>query len=240
MQNSHEQFQSKVARQESLRFQGQAAYSQIRAFMDGRPVQHSTVLDNFVWLIGGGYKKILISGEVPESLVNRMERPAASLEKFFSDYLQYFFRQDFDRPKLEELYVKFTNQMTAEDVKIVYAATLGEINLDPDHLERYAGNRRFANGALIFRRDEYVAFKSQEKKAAPAKPVEVSESASQANSGHDPLSIDSLEDEVDAVDNVAPATPARRKPAVDKSKAKVAAPKKERPVRKTRTPKASS
>lgn len=159
--NAFENFQNRAKVQESLRYNGQNSFSQIRSFLEGKPVKRSDLLDIFVWLIGGGYRNIRIGGRVPENLVNRSERPTISLEKFFADFLQYFFNQNFTQNKIEELYLKFTNQMTADDVEIVYKATSGEIDISPDILEQYAGDRRFANGALIFQRSVYDELKAE-------------------------------------------------------------------------------
>lgn len=244
--NAFEQFQNSAKLKEQQRFLGKKAHSQIRAFLDGKPSPASGVLDIFVWLVGGGYKHILIGGEVPEGLVNRLERPTVSLEKFFSEYLQYFFRKDYSRAMIENLYVKFTNQMEAEDVKIVYSATAGTLEVDPELLERYAGNRRFAHdGKRIFLREVYdeikaaeaAEAKSEEKQTpSPAAPTVVP-SAPTGNEGGqgitevDPLSLETEVDEDETVGPVVPAAPDDSGKAAVKPKAKVDEPKKERKVR---------
>lgn len=248
--NAFEQFQNQAALKESQRFLGFRSHSQIRAFLEGRPVAPSGVLDQFVWLIGGGYENILIGGPIPEALVNRQERPSTSLEKFFSEYLQYFFKKDYKRSLIEQLYVKFTNQMDAEDVKIVYEATSGEIDVDADQLERYAGNRRFPNGVPIFQRSVYDRLKASAavQKQEDPEPVKapaivaqtpasdpVAPPAAQTSTGpiteFDPLDLQEDEDEDDTVDPVVapPADDSGKTPR--KPKAKVDEPKKERKVR---------
>ena len=243
MQTEFEKFQLQTRQKENLRYHGQNSFSQIRSFIDGKSVPPSQVLDNFAWLIGGGYKRIRISGEVPETLVNRLERPICSLEKFFSEYLQYFFREDFDRARVEDLYLKFTNQMTAEDVKIVYAATSGQIEIDPDLLESYAGDRRFANGAYIFRRpfyDEIKAQEAEERKIREESVVRPDPNFPEKVS-NDPLEQISLDlDDDPTLDPMAsplsngqPPSPASPKKKVEKTETK-------REPRKTRVPKAKN
>nr|CAI3971275.1 hypothetical protein ORM20_00226 [Ochrobactrum phage ORM_20] len=247
-QNAFEQFQNQTRLREQQRFYGKKAHSQIRSFMDGNPVPPSGVLDNFVWLIGGGYKNILIGGEIPEALVKRMERPITSLEKFFADYLQYFFRKDFTRARIEQLYVKFTNEMESEDVAVVYSATSGTLELDPDLLERYAGNRRFPNGTPIFQREVYEKLKAEEaaefgkletteEQPSPEAPKPevsapaASQEAPEGEEGYDPLELGGDEEENGTEDPVDPAPTDNPGKAPRKPKAKVDEPKKERKVR---------
>ena len=244
--NAYEQFQNSAKLREQQRFLGKKAHSQIRAFLDGKPSPASGVLDIFVWLVGGGYQHILIGGEIPESLVNRQERPSVSLEKFFSEYLQYFFRKDYKRSMIENLYVKFTNQMEAEDVKIVYSATAGTLDIDPDLLERYAGDRRFpSDGKRIFLREKYDELKAaeaaeaaanekQNSAPAPKPPVPGAPTVETSTTGVavvDPLALEDDEDEDNTVDAVVNPPAGDTGKAASKSEAKVDEPKKERKVR---------
>ena len=130
-----------------------AAPSPIRLFLEGEDVQPNENLDLLVWLNTSGYKKLIVHGKPPEAYINRT-MPQVSIEKFLSKYLQYFFREDISRAKVEELYIRFTNQLTHEEAQIVYDATEGKIPMDLDRVEAYVGDRRFANGALIFQRPE--------------------------------------------------------------------------------------
>src|SRR5690606_878637 len=119
---------------------------------------------------------------------------------------------------IENLYIKFTNQMDANDVHIVYAATSGKIDIDPEVLEVYAGDRRFPNGTPIFQRERYDALKAAEaaetkdekedlentasaSSAAPSQSiiptVATVDQTDQTDSGYDPLSIETDEGEDD-------------------------------------------
>ena len=131
------------------------APSPIRLFLDGEDVPQNDNLDLLVWLNTSGYEKIKVHGKPPESMINRT-MPQVSIEKFLSKYLQYFFREDISTAKIQELYIRFTNQLTHEEALIIYDATEGKIPMDLDRVEAYVGDRRFANGSLIFQRAESV------------------------------------------------------------------------------------
>lgn len=131
--------------------------SQIRKFISGDTnVQPSYALDVLVWLNFEGYKSIRKGGVPPESLIVRDAVPTVSLERFLSKNVEYLFREDISIMKVEELYLRFTNRMEFEDAQIVYKATEGKLEIDPDFAREYAGDRRFpGNGAYIFR-DDYI------------------------------------------------------------------------------------
>jgi hypothetical protein len=131
--------------------------SQVRRFLEGSTnLVPNPALDNFVWLITKGFKTISIKGRPPEGLIVREKRASVSLEKFLLRHLEYFFRPDLTQIKKEELFIRFTNRMTHEDADIVYRATAGQIVISDELvaiLERYAGDRRFAGGDYVFRRE---------------------------------------------------------------------------------------
>lgn len=146
--------------------------SPIRQFLSGHPVSRNTAIDTFVWLATTGYSRMQVSGAVPPSIVNRQERPSRSLEKFLNQNLSLFFRTDLKQGFLQQKYIQFTNEMTADDAHLLALASKGDIEFDIKQLEAYAGERQFPTGAYIFQRELYLELQAEKAQGGkPADPV---------------------------------------------------------------------
>ena len=112
-----------------------------KAIADMEP---NDMLDKLVWVNMGGYKTKR-AGRMDNSKRSQAERPNVTMTRAINDFTNFFFK-DTQNTRLNDIYMRLTNQMWPRDAEFINKIFLGGVKMDQKSVAIYAGDRMVSIG----------------------------------------------------------------------------------------------
>lgn len=112
-------------------------------------MESNPILDFIVWCSFANKKLRVTSCKKNAKTFKLAQTPNVRIDRFISVNAPMFFNPIANPDKLEAMYMRLTNQMSALDNDMIHKMFKGNITWDKEAVTRYAGDRKISIGEFI-------------------------------------------------------------------------------------------